>query len=522
MNRSTMTGLAAVAVIAAAAAFLWWPRHDHGAAVAERQPLYWYDPMVPDQRFDKPGKSPFMDMQLVPKYADEAPAPPAATAERKPLYWYDPMVPDQRFDNPGKSPFMDMDLVPKYADEASEPAAQGEAAGFRIDPRVVQNLGVRLARVELGALPQALLAAGVIAVDEHGIEAVQSRAAGWVERLGVKAVGDPVRRGQLLAAIHSPELYAAQGEYLLARRSGDAGLQDAARARLLQFGVGDVQLRRIAANGQAERRIELFAQHDGYVTELGVREGAQVQPGMSLFTLARLDRVWLNAELPEAQGAAIAPGAAASATVAALPGQRFDGTVEYVYPELSGATRTVKLRIGLPNREAQLRPGMYASVRLDGPPRTDTLTVPTEALIRTGTRSVVLIADDASRFRPVAVRIGVEAGERTEVLEGLAEGQQVVASGQFLIDSEASLRGALERMAPMAIEANHEHQSEPSPPGRGLGEGLSQPSAAPSSERAPHPLDVYVQPSPGGRGETSEAVPHAGHAGHQGHEGHTP
>ncbi|MCX7059513.1 MAG: efflux RND transporter periplasmic adaptor subunit [Gammaproteobacteria bacterium] len=464
MNRSTVTGLAAVAVIAAAAAFLWWPRHDDGPAVAERQPLYWYDPMVPDQRFDKPGKSPFMDMQLVPKYADEA---------------------------------------------ASAP--QDEAAGFRIDPRVVQNLGVRLARVERGALPQALLAAGVIAVDEHGIEAVQSRAAGWVEQLGVKAVGDPVRRGQLLAAIHSPELYAAQGEYLLARRSGDAGLQDAARARLLQFGVGDAQLRRIAASGQAERRIELFAQHDGYVTELGVREGAQVQPGMSLFTLARLDRVWLNAELPEAQGAVIAPSAAASATVAALPGQRFDGTVEYVYPELSGTTRTVKLRIGLPNRNAKLRPGMYASVRLDGPPRTDTLTVPTEALIRTGTRNVVLIADEGSRFRPVAVRIGVEAGERTEVLEGLAEGQQVVASGQFLIDSEASLRGALERMAPVAIEAADEHHSKPSPFGRGLGEGHSQPSGAPSSERVPHP-----RPSPGGRGETSESDPHAGH------EGHTP
>ena len=433
MNRPTVIGLAAVAVIAAAATWGWQSRHHADRTVTERQPLYWYDPMVPDQHFDKPGKSPFMDM----------------------------------------------DLVPKYADDASPAASQVEDGGFRIDPRVVQNLGVRLAPVERGVLRQRLLAAGVIAVDEHGIEAVQSRAAGWVERLDVKAVGDPVRRGQRLAAIYAPELYAAQGEYLLARQSGDAGLQDAARARLALLGVGDAQLRRIAASGKAERRVELFAAADGYVMELGIREGAQIEPGMSLFTLARLDTVWLNAELPETQGAAIAPGDAAHASVAALPGTTFDGKVEYVYPELSGATRTVKLRIALPNRDAALRPGMYASVRLDGAPRAAALTVPTEAVIRTGTRSVVLVAEDAARFRPVAVRTGIEAGERIEVLEGLAEGQQVVASGQFLIDSEASLRGALERLAPIAIEA---------------------PSTAPA------PADD----------------PHAGHAGHAGHEGHTP
>ncbi len=509
MNRSTVIGLAAVAVTAAAAAVLLLPHgSETGAAGTEREALYWYDPMVPDQRFDKPGKSPFMDMQLVPKYADEAPAATTATAEREALYWYDPMVPDQRFDKPGKSPFMDMDLVPKYADEA---APQGEDSGFRIDPRVVQNLGVRLATVERASLQQSLLAAGVIAVDEHGIEAVQSRAAGWVEQLGVKAVGDPVRRGALLAAIYSPDLYAAQAEYLLALRSGDAGLKDAAHARLALYGVGEAQLRRIAASGRAERRIEHYAAHDGYVMELGVRSGAMVAPGMSLFMLASLDTVWLNAELPETQGAAIQPGDAASATIAALPGQRFGGKVEYVYPELSGATRTVKLRIALPNRDARLRPGMYASVRLDGAPRAEALTVPTEAVIRTGIRSVVLVAEDEARFRPVAVRTGVEAGDRIEVLEGLEEGQQVVASGQFLIDSEASLRGALDRLAPIEIEASHEHELKPSPPGRGLGEGLSQPGDATSSDSAPHPL-----PSPGGRGETSEADPHAGH------EGHTP
>ena len=464
MSRSTVIGLAAVAVIAAAAAALL----------------------------------------LRPAAEPAAAAPAVAAAEPAPLYWYDPMVPDQRFDKPGKSPFMDMELVPKYADEA---ASQGEDSSFRIDPRVVQNLGVRLATVERASLKQSLLAAGVIAVDEHGIEAVQSRAAGWVEQLGVKAVGDPVKRGQLLAAIYSPDLYSAQGEYLLALKSGDAGLKDAARARLALYGVGDAQLRRITASGRAERRIEHYAAHDGYVMELGVREGAMLEPGMTLFMLASLDTVWLNAELPETQGAAIQPGDTASATIAALPGQTFSGKVEYVYPELSGATRTVKLRIQLPNRDARLRPGMYASVRLDGAPRAAALTVPTEAVIRTGTRSVVLIAEDEARFRPVAVRTGVEAGERIEVLEGLEEGQQVVASGQFLIDSEASLRGALDRLAPIEIKASHEHGTEPSPPGRGLGEGGTTPHADHfNDESGPHP-----RPSPEGRGETST-----------GHEHHTP
>ena len=422
--------------------------------------LYWYDPMVPDQHFDKPGKSPFMDMELVPKYADETPAPPAPPAERQPLYWYDPMVPEQRFDKPGKSPFMDMELVPKYADETpAADAGSTDDGAFRIDPRVVQNLGVRLATVERRALAQQVQAAGVIAVDEHRIVAVQARAAGWVEQLAVRAVGDPVRRGQLLAAVYSPELLAAQEEFLLATRSGDAALKDAARARLALFGLDDGQIRRIAGSGRAERRVEYRASQDGYVMELGLRQGAQLSPGMTLFQIAGLDSVWLEAELPEAQAAWIKLGDAASASLAAHPGETFRGKVEYLYPELSAATRTVKLRIALSNPGLRLRPGMYASVHLDGAPRAAQLTVPTEAVIRTGMRSVVLVAEDEGRFRPVLVKPGAEVGERIEVLDGLREGQQVVASGQFLIDSEASLRGALDRLS--AVEAGKPPAAEP-------------------------------------------------------------
>lgn len=421
--------------------------------------------------------------QDVPVAVDAAPA-----VERQPLYWYDPMVPDSHFERPGKSPFMDMDLVPKYADEpVAGDDGDAETGSIGIDPRVVQNLGVRLAPVTRQPLAQSVLAAGVIAVDEHRIEAVQARAAGWVEQLAVRAVGDPVRRGQLLASVYAPELLAAQEEFLLARRSGDAALKDAARARLALFGLGEAQIRRIEASGRAERRVEYHAGQDGYVTQLGLRQGAQIVPGMSLFEIAGLDEVWLNAELPEAQGAWIKAGDAAMATVTALPGESFAGRVDHVYPELSGATRTVRLRVVLANRPLKLRPGMYASVRFEGAPRAAALTVPAEALIRSGRRTVVLVAEGEARFRPVLVTVGAEVGDRAEVLAGLEEGQQVVASGQFLIDSEASLRGALDRLSAVAAPDAHAGHVPP-----------SEPASAPQPEAA------------------------AGADSHQGHEGHTP
>jgi len=184
--------------------------------------------------------------------------------------------------------------------------------------------------------------------------------------------------------------------------------------------------------------------------ELGVRQGAAVQPGMMMFQLAALDSVWVNVEVPEAQAAWIKAGDRAMVELPSAPGESRAGKVEYVYPELSAATRTLKLRVQIDNRGGLMRPGMYATVRLAGTPRAEALTVPSEALIRTGTRSVVLVAEDRSRFRPVTVKVGAEVGDRSEILEGLKEGQDVVASGQFLIDSEASLRGALDRLGPAA------------------------------------------------------------------------
>jgi membrane fusion protein, copper/silver efflux system len=369
-----------------------------------------------------------------------------ASAERQPLYWFDPMRPQEHFDKPGKSPFMDMQLVPKYPNEAVG-SAGAPAGSVAIDPRVVQNLGVRLGAVERGSFARGVDTVGVVAVDEHRIEAIEVRQPGWVEVLDVRAVGDSVRRGQRLAGVYAPDLLATQQELLIARNAGDSQLIEAARHRLALFGLSATQTAHIEKTGQAERRVDYFAPFDGYVMELGARQGAAVAPGTVLFQLAALDRVWINAEVPETQAAWIKTGDPAAAELPALPGERFQGQIDYLYPELMPTTRTLKVRIVVKNPDKRLRPGMFAAVHLRGATQDQVLTVPTEAVIKTGTRSVVIVADDATHFRPALVRVGAEHGGRSEILEGLSAGQNVVASGQFLIDSEASLRGAFENLA---------------------------------------------------------------------------
>jgi Cu(I)/Ag(I) efflux system membrane fusion protein len=396
-----------------------------------------------------------MDMQLMPRHTGEAGAGKKVASadkgeQKKALYWYDPMRPDQHFDKPGKSPFMDMQLVPMYAEEASGSPRQGTIA---IDPRMLQNLGIRTAPVEHGMITRRLRTTGSVMANENHIEVVQSRTAGWVERLHVRAVNDPVHKGQLLAEVYSPDLLAAQQEFLLALHAArdypDTGtLVQASRERLSFLGLSEAQIAQIEKAGKAQRRVAFFSPINGVVAELGVREGAQMNPGMTLFNLVDLSQVWVTAQITEAQAAWIAQGQPAEASVPALPGKIFKGQVDYVYPEVMAETRTLKARIVLDNPGLELKPGMYASVIFVGGEQREALLVPSEALIKTGTRSVVIVAEGEGRFVPMEVTVGDEAGGKIEIRDGLQAGQQVVASGQFLIDSEANLRGALERLAP--------------------------------------------------------------------------
>jgi Cu(I)/Ag(I) efflux system membrane fusion protein len=370
-----------------------------------------------------------------------------AAVKGTPSYWYDPMHPSEHFEKPGKSPFMDMQLVPKYADRTHTDTSGAPPSSVAVDARVVQTLGIRLAKAEQSNFARVVDTIGLVGVDEHRIEAIQVRQAGWVERLDVRAVGDSVRRGQLLAGVYSPDLLATQQELLIARASGDPQLIEAARHRLTLFGVSKPQIARIEKTEAMERRVDYYASFDGYVMELGVRQGAAVQPGTTLFQLADLSSVWITAEVPETQAAWIKAGDRAEARVPALPGQSFEGQVDYLYPELTQATRTLKVRVVIHNVGKLLRPGMFAAVHLYGATQQQMLTVPSEAVIQTGTRSIIIVADNDTHFRPVAVRVGGEYGARSEILEGLSVGQNVVASGQFLIDSEANLRGAFDNLA---------------------------------------------------------------------------
>lgn len=370
--------------------------------------------------------------------------------EAQVLYWYDPMKPEAHFNQPGKSPFMDMQLQPKYA------ASTGDNAdtGVQVSPRTLQNFGIRSVKVERGAFSRKVDAAGAVEVDEHAVYAIESRAAGWVEQLLVRAVGEPVRKGQRVAGVYSPDLFAAQQELLLAVKSGDPALLTASRQRLQLLGLAPGQLVNLERSGQAQRQVAILAPDDGVVTELNVREGQQTMPGTPLMRIANLARVWVSVEIPEAQGSWVRTGQKAEARLQGLPGKVFPGTVEYVYPQLDSQTRTVRARLSFDNPGVVLKPGMFANVSLAGAQRDDVLLVPSEAVIRTGERTVVILSEGEGRFRPAAVRTGDERDGLTEILGGLNEGESIVVSGQFLIDSEASIRGALARMAPSPGEGH--------------------------------------------------------------------
>jgi membrane fusion protein, copper/silver efflux system len=372
-----------------------------------------------------------------PPAAPSAQTPP----ERKILYWYDPMVPQQRFDKPGKSPFMDMDLVPKYADEESA------AGSVSIDPRVAQNLGVRTADAARGRITRRVEAVGSVVWNERAVFVVQARSAGFVEKLHARAPLDPVQKGQPLVELLVPDWAAAQEEYLLLRRTGkDAALAEAARNRLKLLGMSEEQVDLLEKTGQAQTHITLYAPITGVIAELGVREGMTVAPGAMLFRLVDLATVWVNAEVPEAQGSWLKPGTAVEARVPSSPDQVFRGRVSAILPEVNAATRTLRARVELANPGGRLKPGMFATLAFAGSTGGEALLVPSEAVIRTGARSVVIVAEGEGRFRQQEVELGSESGGRSEIRSGLAEGDKVVVSGQFLIDSEASLRATGTRM----------------------------------------------------------------------------
>ena len=365
----------------------------------------------------------------------EDPAAMPVQNGRKILYWYDPMVPSQHFDKPGKSPFMDMQLVPKYADEAA-----GGDPGVTIDPARTQSLGLRIAEARTRTLGSSLTATGTIDFNERNVAIVQARTGGFVQRVYARAPGDVIGAGAPLADILVPEWAGAQAEYLAVRRTGDAGLSRAARQRLLLLGIPADTVAAVEQSGRPHNVVTISTPTGGTIKTLGVRAGMTVASGQTLAEINGLGTVWLNAAVPEAMAGRLRPGQSATATLSPYPSERFAGRIAAILPSVVADSRTLTARIELPNRAGRLRPGMFASVDLGREAR-PALLVPSEAIIQTGKRAIVMLALPQGRYRPAEVRTGGQAGGQTEILAGLAEGEKIVASGQFLIDSEASLSG---------------------------------------------------------------------------------
>ncbi len=371
-------------------------------------------------------------------HRSQAPAPAATVSAdgQKVLYYYDPMFPNQKFDKPGKSPFMDMQLVPKYADGggASDPT------GVTIDPGARQSLGMRVVAAKMGSLAATLDVTGAIDFNQRDVAIVQARSGGFVSRVYARAPGDVVRAGAPIADLLLPEWGGAQTEFLSVRRLGKPDLTAAARQRLKLLGMSDGLITTIERTGRPNGVVTITTPISGVIQTLDARPGVTLTMGQTLAQISGLGTVWLNAAVPEARAGDVRIGQNANATLTSFPGETFDGRVIAILPTAQADSRTLTVRIELPNRSGRLRPGMFATVALGGAAK-PALLVPSEAVIRTGTRTLVMLATGDGRYHPAEVRIGRDAGGQTEVLAGLSPGEKVVASGQFLLDSEASLTG---------------------------------------------------------------------------------
>ncbi len=408
---------------------------------AGRHPLFYQDPDGKPYYASGPKKA--ADGRDYRPVFDEAATPSAAGGDRRVLYYRNPMGLPDTSPKPKKDS-MGMNYLPVYADgEAGDPPG-----AVRIAPGRLQTLGVRTALAELRpAAARGVRATGTLQFDERRLATITTKAPGWIERLSVAATGDPVRRGQTLAELYSPDLVASEEEYLVAARMGGV-IGAASVQRLRALDIPEAEIARLRRTGRSARRIAITAPADGVVIDKPVQEGMRVDAGQALYRTADLSEMWLIAQVQEQDLAAIVPGERARATFVAFPGRIFEGRVDFISPALSAETRTARVRIVLPNPDGALRAAMFANVEIDaaagGAP---VLSVPNSAVLDSGSRQVVLVARGEGRFEPRPVQLGVRGDDWAQVLGGLAPGDRVVVGANFLIDAESNLRAALQGFA---------------------------------------------------------------------------
>lgn len=361
--------------------------------------------------------------------------------EPKPLYWVAPMDPNFKRDKPGKSP-MGMDLVPVY----EETSAGNSPGTVTISPEIVNNLGVRIGKAVLMPLPDKIETVGYLRYDEDRMLHVHPRVEGWIEKLYIKASGDRVEKGQPLYALYSPELVNAQEEYLLAANQGSASLITAAENRLRSLLIPEASLKLLKAEGKVQQHVTFLAPQSGVVDVLKIREGFYVQPGTTLMSIASLESIWADAEILENQVSMIQTQQRVEMTLGYDTSRSWVGQVDYIYPQLEPQTRTLRVRLRFENRDRFLKPNMYAQVSINNEDSEERLVVPSEAVIRTGIQDRVVLALDDNQFKSVEVKIGKVQDRYSEILQGIREGDDVVISAQFLLDSESSISSDFIRM----------------------------------------------------------------------------
>jgi membrane fusion protein, copper/silver efflux system len=445
------------------------------AAASEPTKQLWTCGMHPQVIQDEPGDCPICNMKLVPLKQDTAPAETAAggsSGERKIKYWRAPMDPNYISDKPGKSP-MGMDLVPVYEDE------QPAATGVRVDPGFLQNFGVRTATVEKGSIPIEIRTIGVLTYNEKDIASVNTKFEGWIEKAYVNYIGEPVKKGQVLFEIYSPQLVTTQQEYLatldyvgrLGERSNqDAidrakSLLEAARERLHYWDISDEQIAHLKQTKKATRTLKIFSPASGVVVEKMNQslEGMKLNPGMNVFKIANLSTVWAEIEVYEYQLQHVRLGQNAAITVDAFPGRRWNGKIIYLDPTINQQTRTLRAFVEISNKDMKLRPEMFANVDLRTPAVSGAVKVPDEAILHTGDRSVVIVQKEKGVFEPRQVSLGVAGDGYQEVRHGLQAGETIVTSSQFLIDSESNLREAINKMLAERSGASREDSAPAAP-----------------------------------------------------------
>ncbi|MBI5473563.1 MAG: efflux RND transporter periplasmic adaptor subunit [Ignavibacteriae bacterium] len=363
------------------------------------------------------------------------------------LYYRDPMDPTMRSDKPGKSP-MGMDMVPVYEGE--------EGGGIKIDPTTVQNIGVRYETAQRRNLSKTIRTVGKVDYDERKLFYVNTKISGWIDKLYADYTGKFVRKGDRLLEIYSPELVSAEEEYIIALKyknadstqTGEQELYRRAHRKLMYWDISHEQIQRLEATRQPEKTMALVAPATGVIVEKNVLQGGNIMAGTNLYKIADLSTVWVNAEVYEYEVPFIKVGQRAAVTLAYIPGKVIAGRVSYIYPYLNPDTRTVRVRVEIPNPNFALKPEMFATVELQSPVTITAVAVPEQAVIHSGERNVVVLSRGDGRFESRDVKLGVLADGYYQVVDGVQEGEKIVVSSQFLLDSESNLKSALQTMSP--------------------------------------------------------------------------